>query len=232
MNILICKYLKDIECPRQMEKEEELERILLGETSIDRVIPLNPFCPNDSLTNENGIPCCYKIYNRKKGESKMLLKDLIEQYADYEVKEGFMDFLERPKPKSIWDLKKGDRYFCIFDDGYISECIWSDHQFDYMRRDVGNMFLTREETEFEKRKEEVYTQVKRFAYEFSREEWKDRSIHKYYVCYDYDINEIRIEFNSVCKHNDLYFKSYEDVQKAIEAVGEENFLKYYLGVIE
>lgn len=232
MNILICKYLKDIECPRQMEKEEELERILLGETSIDRVIPLNPFCPNDSLTNENGIPCCYKIYNRKKGESKMLLKDLIEQYADYEVKEGFMDFLERPKPKSVWDLKDGDIYFYLCDNGIVGDSTWNNDYIDNTRINIGNMFLTKTEAEFEKRKIEVYEQVKRFAYDFSREEWKNCDIFKYFPYFSYTANNIDFSLSRGNKHNRLYFKSEEDIKKAIEEVGEENFIKYYLGVRE
>ena len=231
MNILICKYLKNVECPRQMEKEKELERILLGEISIDRVIPLNPFCPNDSLTNENGIPCCYKIYNRKKEKrSKMLLKDLIEQYADYEVKDGIMDFLEKPKHKSVLDLQYGDVYWHMNHAGVIIKDRWTDHVDDFDRRRIGNAFLTEKEAEFEMIKREVYTQVKRFAHEFSREEWENDEIFKYYPYFNYTTNNINFNLSRFSKQSHLYFESKEDIQKAIEAVGEENFIKYYMGV--
>lgn len=36
----------------------------------------------------------------------MKLNELMEKYGDYEVKEGFMDLLEKPKPKSMLDVKK------------------------------------------------------------------------------------------------------------------------------
>lgn len=92
--------------------------------------------------------------------------------------------------------------------------------------------MTRKEIEFEKRKREVYTQVKIFAHDFSREEWKDRSIYKFYPYYDCEDEALRISFDTFLIDNRLYFKSREDIKKAIEAVGEKDFIKYYLGVKE
>lgn len=162
----------------------------------------------------------------------MLLKELIEQYADYEVKDVFMDFLERPKPKSIWDLKDGDTYFYLYDNGVVCSERWDDDYIDDGRRNAGNVFLTREESEFEIKSREVYTQVKRFAHEFSREEWEDDEIYKFYPYFNYITNNIQFGISRISKDSHLHFKSKEDIQKAIEAVGKENFIKYYLGVIE
>lgn len=162
----------------------------------------------------------------------MLLKDLIEQYADYEVKDGIMDFLERPKPKSIWDLKDGDTYFYLYDNGIVCSDQWDNKYTDNKRRDIGNIFLTREEAVFEKCKIEVYKQVKRFAHEFSIDEWKDKHIYKYYPYFDCGEGVIRKYHDVFVRRNSLYFKSCENIQKAIEAVGEEDFIKYYLGVRE
>lgn len=162
----------------------------------------------------------------------MLLKDLIEQYANYEVKDGFMEFLERPKPKSVWDLKVGDRYYVLKHNGIIKEYKWANLMIEVLYRNQGNIFLTYEEAQFELKRKEVYTQVKRFAHDFSRDEWKNVEIIKFFPLYDYKKNEIVIWNNHYIKYAITYFESKEDVQKAIDAVGEENFKKYYLGVKE
>ena len=43
----------------------------------------------------------------------MKLKELIEQYGEYEVKNGFMELLEEPKPKTIYNLKEDELYWFI-----------------------------------------------------------------------------------------------------------------------
>lgn len=162
----------------------------------------------------------------------MLLKELKEKYGDYEVKDGFMNFLERPKPQTIWEIKNGDEYYFLNNNGGIYTYKWDNGFVDRNRRNKGIIFLSREEAEFENRRREVYTQVKRFAYEFSNEEWKDKHIYKYYPYFDCGEGVIRKYHDVFVRRNSLYFKSCENIQKAIEAVGEEDFIKYYMGVRE
>lgn len=160
------------------------------------------------------------------------VNEIAKEYGDYIVKDGFMDFLEKPKPKTIWDLKDGDKYFYIDSVGGFPNMTWNNDEYDVLIRNQGNVFLTKEEAEFEKKRREVYTTVKRYAHEFSKEEWNDTKINKYYACYNYKDHSIIKGFNSHVSNSKLYFKSEEDIEKAIEAVGEEYFKKYYLGVKE
>lgn len=160
------------------------------------------------------------------------LNEIVNEYGDYVVKDGFMDFLEKPKPKTIWDLKDGDKYFYIDSVGGFPNMTWNNDEYDVLIRNQGNVFLTKEEAEFEKKRREVYTTVKRYAHEFSKEEWNDTKINKYYACYNYKDHSIIKGFNSHVSNSKLYFQSIKDIDRAIEAVGEEDFKKYYLGVKE
>lgn len=161
----------------------------------------------------------------------MKLNELMEKYGDYEVKEGFMDLLEKPKPKTVWNLKEGDKYWYVDIFGYVLCDVWSSaNNADVLRRDQGNVFLTKTEALFEQKRREVCTIVKKYAYEFSKDEWEDINSDKIYPYYMFSTKEIRYGLNTYQKNNDLYFKSQEDIRKAIDKVGESDFIKYYLGV--
>ena len=160
------------------------------------------------------------------------LNEIVNEYGDYVVKDGFMDFLEKPKPKTIWDLKDGDKYFYIDSVGGFPNMTWNNDEYDVLIRNQGNVFLTKEEAEFEKKRREVYAQVKRYAHEFSDEEWYDSNIEKYYPYYKYNEYSISKWFNRKTRHSGLYFQTVADIDIAIAAVGEEDFKKYYLGVKE
>ena len=159
------------------------------------------------------------------------LNDFIKEYGDYIVKDGFMDFLEKPRPKTVWDLKDGDKCFYIDSVGGVCNVNWDNNdEYAILRRNQGNVFLTLEEAEYEARRRDVYATVKRYAHEFSDEEWYDSNIEKYYPYYKYNEYSINKWFNRYTRHSGLYFQSEADIEKAIEAVGMEDFKKYYLGV--
>ena len=160
------------------------------------------------------------------------LNDFIKEYGDYIVKDGFMDFLEKPVSISVWDLEIGDKYFYIDTEGYINSETWQNDATDNLRRCIGNTFPTLKEVQFEKKRREVYAQVKRYAHEFSDEEWYDSNIEKYYPYYKYNEYSISKWFNRYTRHSGLYFQTVADIDIAIAAVGEEDFKKYYLGVKE
>ncbi|MFQ6793825.1 MAG: hypothetical protein ACLRT4_13785 [Thomasclavelia sp.] len=161
----------------------------------------------------------------------MKLNELMEKYGDYEVKDGFMDLLEKPKPKTVWDLKEGDEYWYVDIYGDVFRGVWSSpNNADALRRDQGNVFLTKEEAKFEKKKCEIYTKVKKYAYEFSKEEWENKNLGKYFPCYDHELKKLFIDINNIFQGGYLYFTSEVDIQKAIDEVGENDFIRYYLGV--
>lgn len=162
----------------------------------------------------------------------MKLNELMEKYGEYEVKKGFMDFLEKPKPKSVYDLKSGDRYLFLTESGIIQGAFWHDDISDHNRLSIGNISLTEEDAEFARERLKVIAELKKYAKEFSYGEWKDNKTQKYYIVYRYSGDYIRSILTYTSKDSVLYFESPEKIQEAIAAVGEDRIKKYYFGVRE
>lgn len=162
----------------------------------------------------------------------MKLNELMEKYGDYEVKEGFIDLLEKPKPKTVYDLKYGDRYFFLTSSGIVQRGTWNNDSIDLNRGRIGNRFLTVKDTEFARERLKVIAELKKYAREFSDGEWKDNKTQKYYIVYRYSDGYIRSILTYTSKDSVLYFESPEKIQEAIDAVGEDRIKKYYFGVRE
>ena len=162
----------------------------------------------------------------------MKLKELVEQYADYEVKEGFMDLLEKPKPKSVWDLKNGDVYYFLTSYGYVMKTVWVDTDADNEKLSIGNAFLTEEDAEFARERLKVIAELKKYAKEFSDEEWSNPTIPKYVIYLSSQDYRMDITSHYSVRYPFLYFESKEKAQESIDAVGEERIKKYYFGVRE
>ena len=130
------------------------------------------------------------------------------------------------EPKTVWDLEDGDKYWFVNPRGSIDKLRWSNTDFDVEWRNQGNAFLTEEEAEFESKRREVVTKVRKYARPYIPK--KDN----YFPYYDDSYKCIQISCTRDCYYSMLSFNSYGDIHKAIAEVGEEDFKKYYLGVVE
>ena len=130
------------------------------------------------------------------------------------------------KQKTVWDLQNGDKYDSIDSDGFLRRYRWYGSNVDCAIRSQGNAFMTREEAEFEKKRREVVTKVKKYARPFipNGENW-----FPYWNCIG---KSIVMSYVDVIQDAKLYFESKEKFEQAIAEVGEEDFKKYYLGVVE
>ena len=162
----------------------------------------------------------------------MKLNELMEKYGEYEVKEGFMDLLEKPKPNSVWDLKNGDVYYFLTAYGYVMKTVWVNTNTDNEKLSIGNAFLTEEDAEFAKERLKVIAELKKYAKEFSDEEWSNPTIPKYVIYLSSQDYRMYITSHYSVRYPFLYFESKEKAQEAIDAVGEERIKKYYFGVRE
>lgn len=162
----------------------------------------------------------------------MKLSELMEEYGDYEVKEGFMDLLEKPKPKSVWDLKNGDVYYFLTAYGCVMKTVWVNTNTDNEKLSIGNAFLTEEDAEFAREHLKVIAELKRYAKEFSDEEWRNGNTAKYLFYRSFPGNRIYITSTYSAHYPCLYFESMEKAKQAFNAVGEERIKKYYFGVRE
>lgn len=161
----------------------------------------------------------------------MKLSEYIEKYGDCEVTDEIDKCIVK-MPKTVYDLKYGDRYFFLTASGIVQGGTWSNDGSDFNRERIGNTFLTIEDAEFAKERLKVIAELKKYAKEFSDEEWEKQDLPKHYLYFDSEDHVISIGYVCYLKINDIYFGSKENAREAIKAVGEDRIKKYYLGVKE
>ena len=140
--------------------------------------------------------------------------------------------LEKPKPKSVYDLKNGDVYYFLTSYGYVMKTVWVNTDADNEKLSIGNAFLTEKDAEFEAERLKVIAELKKYAKEFSDEDWaRNNRVQKYYIYYNWSTGNLFANYNyEVSYGNQLLFESGEKAKEAIAAVGEDRIKKYYFGV--
>lgn len=134
------------------------------------------------------------------------------------------------KPKSVWDLKEGDTYYSIYGNGNVSsEEKWFDNDYENNYREIGNVFLTREEAEFEVERRRIETKMIRLGGKRKPEQGKANWFFEYRP----SSGGIEILWSSYeTDQGVIYFESEEKAKKALEAIGEGIIKKYIFGVEE
>lgn len=155
------------------------------------------------------------------------VEEIVEKYKGYEVdEEKLKEFLTPPKPRTVWDLEEGDRYYYFDDYDGVSFSTWNDMEVDITRRCFGNCFLTKEEAEFEVKRRKVEA----ILLKYGRREFK-YSVRNYYFFYDHEDKLIRKTIVDCCQSQGIIFFDTEELcQKAVEEAGEDNVKKYLFGV--
>lgn len=161
-------------------------------------------------------------------EMESSLKALQKQATILE--KAIEEFKKNRKHKTIYNLRYGDKYYAINCDGAISTITFLNSSTDERIINSGNAFLTYKEAEYEVKCREVYTQLKKYSYDFSYEEWENGDILKYFPIYIADQNYIKINSYYRLNCSALYFKTKENAQLAIDEVGKENIIKYYFKI--
>lgn len=124
----------------------------------------------------------------------------------------------------VWKPKIDEFYYFVNGSGSIECAKWSDLGIEKGRLNFGNVFKNKEEAEYEVECRKVLTELKRFSRKFE--------IYKNNYCIKYDMisKKINVYNNYVFATSELIFETEKDARDAIASVGEENILKYYLGV--
>lgn len=160
----------------------------------------------------------------------MKLKELVEQFGEYEVKSENLQFengedihilLESPKPKTVGDLKKGDLYYCTDIDGEIIKDVWCGAYQD--EREMGNAFLTKEEAEkdVERRKVEALLLQHGGRRWFNTNTWNYFLRDENHLGNDFWIDEIWAS----PVQGVIYFDTKEQIEKAVSEIGIERIRK-------
>lgn len=155
----------------------------------------------------------------------MNLKEYIELNGEREIVdiETLEKCLTKPKPKTIYDIKKGDPYFILNIDGYILSGVWGDRESEKAYRSMGFAFLTEEEAEI--RKKMLLIEEEFIKHGGRREFRKNKCNH--YISFS-EPNEL-ILYNSCYAYidNEIYFDTEEQLKKAVEQIGKQRIIDEY-----
>lgn len=157
----------------------------------------------------------------------------IEKYISDEV-EKFRNELTRKvdsmlekgdSPKTVWDLKDGDRYYVIYPrdiEGYT----FNGQDFDIEARENGNVFRTKEEAQFELERRKIETVMRKYSIPFNekKENWS--------IYYDHFSKTIGTVYWSNADHGIYHFESKEIAQQVINEIGNERLKKYWFKVVD
>lgn len=157
------------------------------------------------------------------------LNEIQAKYGEYLVDEDKLkELLVKPKPKTVWDLKDGNGYSYINTISNIYYDTWNGDAWDLRVRENGNIFLTKEEAEFEleRRKcEAIMLKYGRRTFKYGK--------HNYFIVIFDKKMIIEKSFNlHIYYQGTIYFDTEELTQKAIDEIGEERLKKYVFRVEE
>ena len=142
-------------------------------------------------------------------------EDLLEPYIE--------------KPNSVWNLKEGDTYYSIYGNGNVSsEKKWFDDEYENNCREIGNVFLTKEEAEFEVERRRIETKMLRLGGRRKFNRGKDN----YFIMYTRIEAFGYVNYQSMHEQGVIYFDSELDAINAVKTIGKDRIKKYIFGVEE
>lgn len=134
--------------------------------------------------------------------------------------------LEKQKNEIVYPFEKGDDYYFVGRDGYISDWVWNGVEFEKQYYKLGNVFKTKEEAEKERDKRILLTRFRQFR-DKSNGDWKpdfnDDDSWKYCIAFNHNHNMLKIYsyLNIQEFHLFGYFRKESDAERAIELFGKE-----------
>lgn len=127
-------------------------------------------------------------------------------------------------PKTVWDLKEDDTYYLIDIDGEVMNAIWNNIYLDNDFRKVGNIFLTKEEAEFEVERRKIETEMLRLG---GRRNFKfDGDNYGIYYCDGINV----VYYCNTMYQGLIYFDTVKEAHDAIKEIGKNRIIKYIFGV--
>ena len=161
------------------------------------------------------------------------VSEIAEKYKDYEIDEKELEkLLVKPKAKSVWDLKDGDEYWFINEEGSPYNAIWNNDNFDNSIRNRGNCFLTKEKAEFEAERRKYEAIMLKYGTRdmMSLGNWNNA---KYCIMYDHSDCVIKCDYYGVDNYQGvIWFASKEIAQQCIDEIGKDRLKKYIFNVKE
>lgn len=136
--------------------------------------------------------------------------------------------------KGVWkpDEDECEDYYYIDESGDTYETYHASSRIDYEHIEFGNYYKTKEEAEYQANVQK-YTNLFRKYIEGHSDliDWQDRNKEKLYITYSFSDKKIYYTVCHCCKQQGtVYASSKQILEDAVEFVGEDNVIKYVLGV--
>lgn len=161
---------------------------------------------------------CVNSYSFKKDEYSY---NLLERICT--LQESNLE-LYIEKPNSVWELQKDDKCFFINSIGSMIPVKWDGTYCAIRNLEIGNVFLTKEEAEYELERRKIETEMislgGRRKFQFDGD--------NYGICY---CDGISVEFCCCTMYQGLiYFDTRKEAEEAIKEIGKNRIKKYIFGV--
>ena len=155
----------------------------------------------------------------------MNLKDYIELNGECEIidVEALEKCLEPKKPKTIYEIKKGDPYFILNINGDILAGVWDDYETEKAYRSMGFAFLTEEEAEIRKKMLLIEEELIRLGGRREFKLLKDNYSNTFWP----ERNSISYSNSSRCVQSEIHFDTQEQVKEAVKQIGKQRLIDEY-----
>lgn len=137
--------------------------------------------------------------------------------------------LKEYKPQGRFIPKLGERYYFMTNKGEIDFYDNDNYDIDDYIINHNIVFKTIEDG---KDYRWFLEQLDKYKTDFSKEEWKDKDIEKYYIFYDYSKRKVKIEYHLFWRLQGTVHFTKENIEKFIDTVGEDRIKKYMFNVWE
>ena len=125
-----------------------------------------------------------------------------------------------------WIPEKEGMYWCMDNNGWAFPSNWEDDTSDRSRLEIGNVFKTEKETEFEAERLKILAIMKKYSKPF--EQYEDN----YPILFDHSDDSISTNLYFSHDFGVYYFESKKTAQKVIDEIGEDRLKKYYFRMDE
>ena len=121
--------------------------------------------------------------------------------------------------------QEGDDYCYTTMLGRVCHGSWDNLDSETKMLELGNIYRTEEEAEFDVEKKKVETELRKYSRPFKYGDWN------FEILWNNHENNIELDWSGyVVRQSVIYFESGEVAEKAIEAVGKERIKKYIFGM--
>ena len=159
--------------------------------------------------------------NRKEYEEK--LECLTTQVAIFNKQ---IEELKNTKIEedNVWRPTFGEQYWVVNTDGEVYNDFWDDYNGERNTLNIGNVFRTQEEAEYEVERRKVLVELKRFSSEFT---YGDRNFYINLL----SCGALSYNYRSNARTQGvIYFESEEIAKEAVKKVGEERTKIFLFGI--